>query len=119
MRLQVPRFSVPDCALAEPMSGKAFKLLVYLLSISRMGGECRPGYRAMRAAMRDKDDEKGCDASVKRALRELTGKGWIFNTRRTSGLMAIYLQIPLRFRKITATATQLLLMKKSIGKLSS
>lgn len=100
MKLRVARFTVPDCALAEPMPGKMFKLLIYLVKVSRYGGECRPGYRAMRAAMRDEEGDKGSNATVRSALVELKKRGWIFAMRKTNGLMAIYLQIPLRFRKV-------------------
>jgi len=100
MKLRVARFTVPDCALAEPMPGKMFKLLIYLIKISRYGGECRPGYKAMKHAMRDCDGDAGSNHTVRSALTELKRRGWIFNMRKTNGLMAIYLQIPLRFRKI-------------------
>lgn len=98
MRIKVKGYYAPKCAHEEPMPCKARCLLLYLFSISRPGGECRPGYEGMKQAIRDKPGEKGCDATIRRYLKRLKKEGWIFHMRRTQGRMMIYLQIPFRFR---------------------
>lgn len=100
MKIRQARFSVPDCITAEPMPAKAFKLLVYLFSLSEFAGGCRPGYEQMRYAMRAKDGENGCNNTIRRQLLYLKKKGWIFEMRKTNARMRIWLQIPARLRII-------------------
>ncbi len=82
----------------EPMPAKAFKLLVYLFSVSSAGGECSPGYAAMCAVMRDGLLESGSENTARRHLKTLKRLGWIFRITPTRPLR-IYLQIPHRFRR--------------------
>lgn len=98
MRLPRLGFSVPLCIFDDDMPAKRRCLLVFLFRVSRHGGECRPGYAAMRRAMRDADGERGCNATVRRHLAALEADGWIHHMRRTQSAMLIYLQIPFRFR---------------------
>jgi hypothetical protein len=98
-------FTVPKSVFTEPMPSKACKLLCYLYSISRVGGECRPGYDAMQSIIRDKDGDKGSRSTVKASLDYLDRKGWFLRRQRTGGKMYIYLRKePLRFVKKEAIA---------------
>lgn len=98
MKIAQARFSVPSCALDEPMPSKAYKLLSYLLRESDYAGVCRPGYDAMRKIMRDKLRDNGSDTTVRKHLLWLKGDGWIFNMKKTNARMVIWLQIPPRYR---------------------
>jgi len=94
------------------MEAKAFRLLIYLLSVAKGGGECIPGYKAMREAMRGSPEEKGCNNTVRRALTVLQKAGWFHHTKRTNGLMRIYLHVPLRFRPVPKKHVQIALFPK-------
>lgn len=98
MRITQSRFSVPFCALVEPMPSKAFKLLIYLISVSNFEGACRPGYDHMRRVMRDNERFKGSDSTVKKNLLWLQKDGWIHHMKRGNARMVIFLQIPPRHR---------------------
>ena len=99
MRIDRGRFSVPDCIWEEPMPGKAFKLLTFLIAKSDVGGAVRPGYEAMKRAIRERDGERGSNTTVRTCLARLKKSGWIFTMRRSNSKMTIWLQIPPRFRK--------------------
>lgn len=92
------KFSIPDGIFGEPMPGKAFKLLCFLFSLSDFAGLSRPGYAAMQRAIRDCPRENGSRTTVRGHLCYLQQRGWIFHMKRTSGRMAIWLQIPPRLR---------------------
>lgn len=98
MKMKETRFSVPFCIFAEPMPAKARVLLVYLFGQSDFGGVCRPGYSEMQRAIRDKPSENGSRTTVRRWLGYLEKQGWIFHMKRTNGNMAIWLQVPPRYR---------------------
>tara|TARA_R110000868_G_C10754606_1_gene753473 strand:- start:343 stop:636 length:294 start_codon:yes stop_codon:yes gene_type:complete len=95
------------------MEAKARCLLFYLLSISLSGGECRPGYAAMRKALVGAEGKKGSDATVKSALETLDKAGWIHHRHRTNGIMRIYLHVPMRFRPVPKKHVQIALFPKS------
>lgn len=99
MKIKQARFSLPACAFDEPMPSKAFKLLCYLFSRSDFAGLSRPGYAAMQQVIRDDPRENGSRTTIRAHLLYLERKGWIFHMKRTSGRMAIWLQIPPRFRR--------------------
>ena len=99
MRTKDPRFSVPFCIFNEPMPAKMFVCLVYLISVSSVDGMCKPGYEAMKRAMRDADGDKGSNATVRTCLMGLNKRGWIFSMKKTNGRMVIVLRVPYRFRK--------------------
>lgn len=101
MKIAIAKFSVPACLLFEPLPSKALKLLIYLIQVSDYGGACRPGYDAMRKAMRDHDRDNGSNHTVRNALQTLKKKGWIFTMKRTNSKMGIWLQIPHRFKSET------------------
>lgn len=99
MRIKDHRFSVPICIFAEPMPAKAFKLLVFLFGQSDFSGHSRPGYDSMRKAVRDDRMENGSQTTVRTHLLYLERKGWIFHMKKTNSKMAVWLQIPPRFRR--------------------
>jgi len=105
VKFHVRKFSIPSCIYAEPMPAKAFKLLVFLFNESDYTGACAPGYAAMRLAMRGKIGDAGSNHTVNSSLRCLQKAGWIFTMKRTNSRMAVWLQIPNRFRKEKAPAT--------------
>ncbi len=100
MKFKQGRFSIPDCIFTEPMPAKAFKLLIYLFSEADFAGLCRPGYACMQKTIRDDLRENGSRTTVRGHLCYLEQRGWIFHMKRTSGRMAIWLQIPPRLRSI-------------------
>lgn len=108
MRFPEKRFSVPFSAFVEPMPSKAFKLLVYLFSQADFSGHCAPGYDAMQKAVRDDPAENGSRTTVRTHLLLLESKGWIFHMKRTNDNMAIWLQIPPRFRQRERKAKSLI-----------
>lgn len=89
------------------MESKARCLLFFLLRVSRYGGECRPGYTAMKRAIRDTDADKGSNNTVRKALSALDKAGWIGSIKKNTGIMFIVLQIPMRFRKFPTVQTKL------------
>lgn len=107
MKIAISKFSVPDCALDEPMPSKAFKLLAFLLRESDYAGACRPGYDAMRRALRDSTNDNGSNHTVRKYLKVLDKMGWIFTMKKTNARMAIWMQIPNRFRRHAAPKTTL------------
>jgi hypothetical protein len=80
------------------MPAKEFKLLVFLFMRSDLGGMSRPGYRAMRQAMAGCDKSKGSNATVRSSLKALEKSGWVFAMKRSNANMAIWVQVPARFR---------------------
>lgn len=102
MKIPVKHFSIPFCIFDEPLPSKSLKLLVFLFSKADFNGASQPGYSAMREAIRDQSSENGSKTTVRRYLELLEKRGWIFHMKRTSGRMAIWLQIPPRFRKSKA-----------------
>ena len=98
MKFKERRFSIPFAIFDEQMPSKAFKLLVYLFGEADFAGHCRPGYEAMRLAIRDESGENGSPATVRRYLHYLEKRAWIFHMKKTNGRMAIYIQIPPRFK---------------------
>lgn len=87
------------------MPSKAFKLLAFLIRESNFAGACRPGYDAMRLAIRDTIKDNGSNHTVRRCLKSLDKSGWVFAMRRTNSRMDIWIQIPHRFRKEKAPET--------------
>lgn len=69
----------------------------------------RPGYAAMKMAIRDKDGERGCDSTIRRMLVNLQKLGWIWHIKRSNGIAAIYLRIPPRLVKKAAKEDDALL----------
>lgn len=112
MKVAQKRFSVPFCILDEPMPAKALKLLIHLLSISSVDGACRPGYAQMRRAIREHEDCKGSDATVRKHLAYLMEKQWISHMRRTNSKMIVWLRIPPRLRSELVPKTPLVALWK-------
>lgn len=99
MKIRQYQFTIPKCIFDEPMPAKQFVLLCFLFSKSDFGGMARPGYAAMKRAIRGKEGEVGCDSTIRRMLVSLQKLGWIWHIKRSNGIAAIYLRIPPRLVK--------------------
>jgi hypothetical protein len=85
-----------DLIFREPMPSKAFKLLVFLFSVSTTGGECVVSNAALRAAVRDSPMDNGSVHTINACIAILKRLDWISHElpRRPR---RIYIRTPRRF----------------------
>jgi hypothetical protein len=75
------------------------RILLFLFSVSKSGGECEPGFSAIERHTGIKEKP------ARNALRWLDKKGWIFDIKRAGPYrnQRIYIQIPNRLKPAKAS----------------
>jgi hypothetical protein len=93
MKLSGDRFSIPNCILDDGLPDKAFRLLVFLFSVSDMAGCAAATYDEMK---------QGADitsrSTVSDSLKLLRKHGWFHFVKKGGGKKAVYwLRLPPRY----------------------
>ena len=100
MRFSDEKCYFPACVWMEPMPHKDRVVLIYLFSLSKFKGECRPGIKGLMEAVQQSHGHLGCPKQMKSILDRLQKSGWVIERKRKrSGNAEIHIQIPIRYRK--------------------